>query len=122
MRVVCDIHISRKIVRWLCENGFDAIHANDLMGTDRASDPKIANRADETAASVITEDQTLTRIVRSRQVPRLVLALDDPNARAPQIIEGLRPHLALPRELLASPPAELYLWYDRSGGLMHKPA
>ena len=45
MRVVCDVHISRKVADFFNTSGIEALHVNDILDGDRTKDADIAQFA-----------------------------------------------------------------------------
>ena len=46
MQVLCDVHISYKIVRFFEEHGISALHINNLLQGSETADKEIAIYAD----------------------------------------------------------------------------
>jgi predicted nuclease of predicted toxin-antitoxin system len=56
MKILCDVHISYKIVRFLKEKGIEAVHVNELPDKWHTKDAVISNYADSEGFTVITKD------------------------------------------------------------------
>lgn len=56
MKVLCDVHISYKLVRFLKEKGIEAVHVNELPDKWYTKDSFISDYADNEGFVVITKD------------------------------------------------------------------
>jgi predicted nuclease of predicted toxin-antitoxin system len=56
MKVLCDVHISYKIVRFFKQNGVEAVHVNELPEKWFTSDATISRLADAEGFTVVTKD------------------------------------------------------------------
>ena len=56
MKVLCDVHISYKIVRFFKEKGIEALHVNELPDKWFTKDSFISRLADDEGFTVITKD------------------------------------------------------------------
>ena len=118
MDFVCDVHIAKKVVSELKRLGFDAVHANDLMGTDAAKDEMIGEASDRLGAGIITKDKLFRKRNEQRRkvyVPQRIITVDDMNSRANQIRFMLRRHQDSLELLVKKNEPYSYL-LDRFGG------
>jgi predicted nuclease of predicted toxin-antitoxin system len=56
IKIVCDVHISFKIVRFLESKNVKAVHVNDILDGDITKDNKIAEFVDENNYILMTKD------------------------------------------------------------------
>ena len=56
MKVLCDVHISYKLVRFFREKGIEAVHVNELPDKWFTKDADISRYADTQGFTVITKD------------------------------------------------------------------
>jgi len=56
MKVICDVHISRKVVGFFQSQGVEAIHVNDILEGSETKDYLIAGYADQYGFVVISKD------------------------------------------------------------------
>ncbi len=56
IKIVCDVHISFKIVRFLESKNIEAIHVNDILDGDTTKDNKIAEFVDENNYALMSKD------------------------------------------------------------------
>jgi predicted nuclease of predicted toxin-antitoxin system len=56
MKVLCDVHISFRVVSFLNENGIEAIHVNNVLSGSTSKDSAICAFADENGFAVLTKD------------------------------------------------------------------
>ena len=55
-KVLCDVHISFKVVRFFERRGHHAVHVNDILDGYHTKDSDISNYADENGFTVMTKD------------------------------------------------------------------
>lgn len=46
MKILCDVHIARKVVRFLQDEGIEALHVNDILQGSSTPDTEITAFAD----------------------------------------------------------------------------
>ena len=46
MKVICDVHIAKKVVKFLASEGVEAVHVNDILDSWHLKDQDIAQYAD----------------------------------------------------------------------------
>jgi predicted nuclease of predicted toxin-antitoxin system len=56
MKLLCDVHISYKIVKFFTSNNLEAIHVNDILDRWNTKDKDICDFADKNDYIVLTKD------------------------------------------------------------------
>ena len=56
MKILCDVHIAKKVVSYFQKEGIEALHVNDILDKWHTKDQAIANYADEHDFVVLTKD------------------------------------------------------------------
>jgi len=69
MKVLCDVHIALKVVRFFQNNNVEASHANDLPDSFYSSDRDICKFADRNDCVVITKDSDFLNSYLMQQTP-----------------------------------------------------
>lgn len=70
MKVLCDVHLSLRLVKFLIVHGVSAIHANELSNKSNSTDAEIITFADEHDYVVFTKDEDFRTSYLLRQRPR----------------------------------------------------
>lgn len=56
MKVICDVHLPKRLVTFFIENGIEAIHGSEILNGWRTRDSDFCKFADENNCVVITKD------------------------------------------------------------------
>ncbi|MCB9279926.1 MAG: DUF5615 family PIN-like protein [Lewinellaceae bacterium] len=56
MKVLCDVHIAKKVVRFFQSRDIEAIHVNDILDSWYSKDQDIAKYADQEDYVVLSKD------------------------------------------------------------------
>ena len=95
MKVLCDVHIARKITRFLQNAGVDAVHINDLLNGDRTKDGDIADYATANEYVVLTKDKDFKNSHLIKGKPKMLLKINLGNLSTAEIIKRLEDGMAL---------------------------
>lgn len=95
MQVVCDVHISYKIVRLFEEHEIRALHINKILHGSGTADKEIASFADENDFVVVTKDADFQTSHFLKKKPRKLLKIALGNLSTIQTIEILKAQLPL---------------------------
>ncbi|MCB0635079.1 MAG: DUF5615 family PIN-like protein [Lewinella sp.] len=98
MKVLCDVHIARKVVRFFQQNGVEATHVNDILDSWYTSDKAIADYADEHKLVVLSKDRDFRNSHHLKKSPRRLLLISLGNISTANLIAILGKNLALLRE------------------------
>jgi predicted nuclease of predicted toxin-antitoxin system len=55
-KIICDVHIALKVVRFFEKKGYEAVHVNDILDSYYTTDAAISNYANENGFTVMTKD------------------------------------------------------------------
>lgn len=75
MKVLCDVHLSLRLVKYLSARGVPAIHANQLPNKSDSTDAEITAFADENNYVVFTKDEDFRTSYLLRQRPRKLVQI-----------------------------------------------
>ena len=95
MQVLCDVHISYKIVRFFEEHSIRALHINNLLQGSETADKEIAIYADENDFVVVTKDSDFQTSHFLKKTPRKLLKIALGNLSTFKTIEILKAQLPL---------------------------
>ena len=98
MKVLCDVHIARKVVRYFNKEGIEAIHINDILDSWHTKDNKIAGYADQEGYTVMTKDNDFKNSHLLKQSPRRLLMITLGNISTSKLIGILEKNLELLQE------------------------
>jgi predicted nuclease of predicted toxin-antitoxin system len=93
MKVLCDVHISYKVVRFLNNNQIETIHVNDILDSWFTKDKDICIHADNHNFIVFTKDSDFRNSHFLSQTPRKLIKLSLGNISTNQLIEILMENL-----------------------------
>jgi predicted nuclease of predicted toxin-antitoxin system len=94
MKVVCDVHISFKIVRFFEQKGIEAIHVNNILQGDVSSDASITDYANENDFVVVTKDADFQDSYFLAKKPKKLLKINLGNISTKKLIEILENNLS----------------------------
>lgn len=95
MKVICDVHISFKVVRFFESKGIEATHVNDILQGDTSSDISIANFADLHECVVVSKDADFQDSYFLRKIPQRLLKINLGNISTKSLIELLDKNLPM---------------------------
>jgi predicted nuclease of predicted toxin-antitoxin system len=87
MKVLCDVHISYKLVKFLNENGVEAIHVNDILDRWFTKDKDICKYADENDYVIITKDVDFRNSYFLQNTPKKLIRVTLGNIGNKELIE-----------------------------------
>ena len=89
MKVLCDVHLSWRLVKFLSANGVPAIHANQLPRKSVSTDAEITTFADLNEYVVFTKDEDFRTSYLLRQRPRKLVHIRTGKQVSDQALVGL---------------------------------
>lgn len=89
MQIICDVHISYKIVQHLVRNDINAVHANQILRGSETSDAEISAYADENDFVVMSKDSDFQTAHFLNKEPKKLLNIALGNLSTPKTIEIL---------------------------------
>lgn len=94
MKALCDVHLSRRLTKFLTANGSEAMHANQLPRQSETSDAEITAFADAHDYAVFTKDEDFRTAYLLRRAPRKLVHIRTGNGLKDQaLLELLARHL-----------------------------
>lgn len=98
MKVLCDVHIARKAVRFFEEQGIEAIHVNDILERWHTKDEKIAAYADSHGYVVVSKDHDFKNTHLLKGIPQRLLLITLGNISTAKLIGILEQNLSFLKE------------------------
>ncbi len=102
MKIICDVHIARKVARFFEEEGIEAIHINDILDSWYTKDKDIANYADQNGYVVVSKDSDFKTSHLLKGSPKKLLRINLGNISTKRLITILKENLELLREKFKS--------------------
>ncbi|MCO6493358.1 MAG: DUF5615 family PIN-like protein [Phaeodactylibacter sp.] len=98
MKVLCDVHIARKVVRFFQGEGIEAVHVNDILDSWHTKDNKIANYADNKGYTVMSKDKDFKNSHLLKASPKRLLMISLGNISTRRLTGILGNNLELLKE------------------------
>ena len=92
-RVLCDVHIAYKVVRFFEEKGYESTHVNDILDGFYTKDRNISLYANENGLTVVTKDADFKNSHLLEGSPKRLLKINLGNIPTPRLIEILEANL-----------------------------
>ncbi len=102
MKVLCDVHIAKRVVKFFEEHGIKSIHVNDILDSWNTKDSDIIQYADENDFSVMTKDADFKNSHFLKQTPRKLLKISLGNISTKRLLSILSENLPLLEEKFES--------------------
>lgn len=93
MKILCDVHIARKVVRFFESVDIEATHVNDILDSWYTKDQDIAEFADQNGYVVITKDVDFRTSHLVKGSPKKLLKINLGNISTSRLIEILNTNL-----------------------------
>ena len=74
-KVLCDVHIAFKVVKFFKEKGYEAVHVNDILDSYYTKDNDISNYADKNGFVVVSKDADFQNSHLLRNTPERLLKI-----------------------------------------------
>ena len=103
MKFLCDVHISFKVVRFLSQQGFEAIHINDILSGCYTSDKAIMEYADAHDLILISKDSDFRNAFHLLKTPKKLVKVSLGNTSTSDLIKILSNHLDAIQKLNVKP-------------------
>lgn len=92
VRVLCDVHIALKVVRFFQKKNIEAIHVNELPDSFYTSDKDICKFSDQNDYVVVTKDSDFLDSYLVRQTPMKLIKVNLGNISTPELIAIFEQH------------------------------
>ena len=89
MKVLCDVHIAKKVAKFLSSKNIEAVHVNDILDSWNTKDQKIAEFADQNDFVVLTKDADFKISHLIKNTPRKLIKVNLGNISTLRLIELL---------------------------------
>lgn len=99
MKFLCDVHIARKVAKWLEEKQCTGIHLNDILDKWFTSDTKISKYVDENDFILVTKDNDFRNSFFIRRTPRKLIKINSGNTSNEELIQLLDKNFLLIEQL-----------------------
>jgi predicted nuclease of predicted toxin-antitoxin system len=103
MRFLCDVHITYKIVNFLCSFGFEAVHVNEILHKSQTKDSDICKYADLNDFIVITKDSDFRDSYFIKRTPKKLIKINLGNISNQNLIEILSENIKSIQSLNSKP-------------------
>ncbi|SEH05674.1 Uncharacterised protein [Candidatus Venteria ishoeyi] len=95
MKFLCDVHIPYRLVKWLEQQGMEALHVNRLPDKWHTTDQDICQYADKHDCIVISKDADFRATYFVRKTPRKLIRIELGNLSNAQLLALFTQHLDL---------------------------
>ena len=89
MKFLCDVHISYKVVNYLKDLGFEAIHVNEILDKWNTKDKDICSYADANDLIVISKDHDFRDSYFINHSPKKLIKINLGNISNQELIQIL---------------------------------
>jgi len=113
VKVICDVHISFKVVRFLISMNVESVHVNDILDGDKTEDQDICSYADKYEFTVLTKDSDFRNSHFIQGTPSRLLKINLGNLSTKQLIKILEKNLDLLIEKFEKTSCCIELFTDR---------
>ena len=86
MKIICDVHISYKLVNFLKLKGIEAIHVNEILDKWFTKDKAICRFADENDYVVLTKDIDFRNTFFLQDTPKKLIRISLGNIKNQELI------------------------------------
>ena len=101
MKVICDVHLPKRLVAFFVENGIEAIHGSEILDGWQTKDHDFCKYADENNYVIISKDSDFRNSHFLQDTPKKLIKVNLGNIsndrlidifkeKLPQIISGLK--------------------------------
>lgn len=112
LRVLCDVHISYRVVKFFEVEGIETIHINNILDGSETKDSKIRKWADENNFVLITKDSDFRNSHFISGSPRKLLKIELGNISTKILLDMLKSNFSLIEESFAKSQCYMELGRD----------
>ena len=98
MKVLCDVHISYRLVNFFKDKGAEATHVNKILNKWNTQDEDICRYADENDCILISKDSDFRDSFFLKKTPRKLVRVTLGNISNDELLKLFEEHFALLKE------------------------
>jgi predicted nuclease of predicted toxin-antitoxin system len=98
VKVLCDVHIAKKVVKFFQDQGINSIHINDILDSWYTTDDNISKYADDNDFIVMTKDADFKNSHFLKKTPKKLLKISLGNISTKKLISLIDNNLHLLKE------------------------
>ena len=87
MKIICDVHITYKLVNFLNSKGIETVHINDILDKWYTKDKEICAYADKNNYVVLTKDIDFRNTFFLQDTPKKLIRVSLGNIRNQELID-----------------------------------
>lgn len=95
MTILCDVHISYKICKFLDDQNINTIHVNQILNKSETKDAEICSYADRNDYIVLTKDIDFKNTFLINKTPKKLIKINLGNISNQKLMKILEEHLNL---------------------------
>jgi predicted nuclease of predicted toxin-antitoxin system len=95
MTILCDVHISYKICKFLDDKNINTIHVNQILNKSETKDSEICSYADSNDYIVLTKDIDFKNNFLINKTPKKLIKINLGNISNQKLMKILEEHLNL---------------------------
>lgn len=95
MTILCDVHISYKICKFLDDKNINTIHVNQILNKSKTKDSEICRYADRYDYIVLTKDIDFKNNFLINKTPKKLIKINLVNISNQKLVKILEEHLNL---------------------------
>jgi len=95
MTILCDVHISYKICKFLDDKNINTIHVNQILNKSETKDSEICSYADRNDYIVFTKDIDFKNTFLINKTPKKLIKINLGNISNQKLMKILEEHLNL---------------------------
>ena len=99
MKVICDVHLPKRLVAFFADNGIEAIHGSEILDGWQTKDSDFCKYADENSCAIITKDSDFRNSHFLQNTPQKLIKVNLGNISNDRLINIFKERL--PQILLA---------------------
>lgn len=94
MKLLCDVHLPRRLVKFFVDNNIEAVHGGDILDGMRTKDNEFSRYADENNFVILTKDSDFKNTHFLQNTPKRLIKINLGNISNSQLIEVFDKHLS----------------------------
>ena len=99
MKILCDVHLPKKLVQSICEQGIKAIHGSEILNGWRTKDNDFCAYADNNNFVVVTKDKDFRNSHFLQNSPLKLIKINLGNISNDELISIFKTHISSFKEI-----------------------